>query len=122
MPAPSLIEEICPEYIGEERITLSFDTTSIVPRANLALLIRVDYSLCDPEGGAVLPLEMLVQGPSPSSFRRRVISRTKPAELVVTPREGGRHLVLLREMAHNRFHGKIAFDVAGETLTRPRLP
>jgi hypothetical protein len=121
MPAPSLIEEICPEYIGEERITLSLDP-SISPRAFQSLLLEIDYSLCDPEGGAVLPLELLVQGPSPSSFRRRVITRSRPAEIVVTPREGGRHLVVLREMAHNRFHGKIAFDVAGETLTKPRLP
>jgi len=121
MPAPSLIEEICPEYIGEERIALSVDPSS-APRAFQSVLIAIDYSLCDPEGGAVLPLEMLVQGPSPSSFRRLVFSRTKPAEIVITPREGGRHLVVLREMAHNRFHGKVAFDVAGEQLTRPRLP
>lgn len=122
MPAPSLIEDICPEYIGEQRIVLSFDQTTVIPRAFQALIIQVDYSACDPEGGAVLPLEMLVQGPSQSSFRQRIIQRTRPAELIVTPREGGPHLVVLREMAHNRFHGKIAFDVAGEQLTRPRLP
>jgi hypothetical protein len=115
MPFPPLIEEISPETIGEDRIVLQLTEASRSPRAFRAVEISVDYSACAP-GGVVLPLELLIQAPSPSGFRRTVIRRSVPSSIAFIPREGGLHFVLLRERQHNRWLGKLRVPVAGDPL------
>jgi hypothetical protein len=107
-------DEICPPYIGEQRFTLSLVSTAAI-QAFSRQQLTIDYSGAEPDG-VVLPLEMIVQGPSRSSYQRRVYSRAKPTSLFITPREGGPHLVLLREFAHNKWWGRVTLNVEGPSL------
>src|SRR5512138_3227942 len=95
------LDEICPPYYGEDKIDLSLATEGAI-RAFSQVLISVDYSRALPED-VMLPLEMIVQGPSQQSYVRRVYSRAKPTTLIFAPKEGGSHLVLLREYGHNKW-------------------
>lgn len=113
------IDEIAPRYVREKKLDISTDPESEAPRANQPVRLTVSYARTAPDGVA-LPLIMEVQGPSGSSYRRRVFGRVRPAALIFTPREGGRHLVVLREAAHNRHWGSLAVNVAGETSQTQR--
>jgi hypothetical protein len=112
------LDEICPPYYGEDRLDLSLTTQGRV-RAFTQTSIAVSYARTLPEG-VLLPLEMIVQGPSAQSYVRRVYSRSRPTTLFFTPKEGGSHLILLREFAHNRWWGRVAVTVDGPLLDAPR--
>lgn len=114
------LDEISPRYIGEDRIDLSLDPSITVPGAFAPLLVNVSYARCEPNG-VMLPLIFEAQGPSAESYIRRVFSRAAPASLIFTPREGGPHLVVLREAAHNRWWGRLRLSVEGETLDRRKV-
>jgi|WetSurMetagenome_2_1015567.scaffolds.fasta_scaffold527307_1 hypothetical protein len=112
----SSVDEICPSYYGEDRLSLSLVTTGKL-QAFSPVLVSVDYSSASPEGVS-LPLEMIVQGPSPQSYIRRVFS-SAPTSIAFTPKEGGSHLVMLREYAHNRWWGRLVLDIDGPSLEQP---
>ena len=114
------IDELAPRTVREKKLDISTDPNAEAPRANQAIRLTVSYARTAPDGVS-LPLIMQVQGPSPASVRRRVFSRVRPAALIFTPREGGRHLVSLREAGHNRWWGSIALEVAGDSATSPKL-
>ena len=109
----SLRDDLAPDYLGEDRIDLSLATSA--PRAFAPVDIDVDYSRTLPDY-VVLPLEMIVRAPSDANFERKYFRRVAPSVLSFTAKEGGKHLVLLRETAHNHWLGKIEIDVAGERL------
>ena len=111
-------DELCPPDFGEDRLDLSLLTSGKV-RAFIQLSIAVNYARALPEG-TTLPLEMIVQGPSPQSYVRRVYSRSRPTVLLFSPKEGGSHLVVLREFAHNKWWGRIVIPVEGPLLDPPR--
>lgn len=117
----SLVDEISPRTMGENRIALALDADLAQEPALLVfqpIIVTVDYSACDPEG-VVLPLEFTVTGPSgKATFLRKYFRRTVPAELTFTPTEGGTHLVRLAECFHNRWWGSLLIDVAGDALDR----
>lgn len=116
MPLLSL-EELSPSYVRERRIDLSLAVDSESPLALRSVLIEVSYSRTMPEG-VVLPLVFEVHGPSADSYLRREYLRSAPRNIIFTPREGGRHMVSLREIAHNKWWGSLIFDVAGERILR----
>ena len=118
--SPAFLEELSPGYVREKRIDLTLDDEAPSPAAFVPVLINVGYTRALPEGVA-LPLLLEVQGPSSQSYQRRVFTHATPSSLIFTPREGGRHLVVLREAAHNRWWGSLQLDVAGELLEAPRV-
>lgn len=111
------LDEIAPDYMGDDRVSVTLQegspTTAFVP-----LWLRVNYDECAPEG-VMLPLELIVRGPS--SVKRKIYSRNAPTLLHYKPVEGGTHLIMLREVAHNRWWGRLKVDVRGPNLNRPRL-
>lgn len=113
-----LLEEISPRYVREKRLDLSLDTSIPVARAGSPLLVNVSYARTLPEG-VMLPLVLEVQGPSAQSYQRREFTRTVPSAIVFTAREGGPHLVVLREVAHNRWWGALKLDLQGELIEAP---
>ncbi len=113
------IDEIAPSYVREKRLDLTLDESISKVRALRPALVNVSYARALPEGG-MLPLVLEVQGPSPGSFQRREFTRTLPAAIIFTPREGGPHLVTLREVAHNRWWGSLTLDVEGELIDPPK--
>lgn len=114
-----LLEEISPRYIREKRLDLTLDQSVTAPSAFNPILVNVSYARTLPDG-VMLPLVLEVQGPSPQSYQRREYTTVRPDGIIFTPREGGVHLVVLREVAHNRFWGRLRIDVAGELL-RPQM-
>lgn len=118
---PIVLEELSPSYVRELRIDLTLNAdTPQTPTAFKPLLLDVGYSRCLPEG-VMLPLLLEIQGPSSTSYQRRVFSRSAPASVIFTPREGGQHLVTLREAAHNRWFGSLRLSIAGELLEPSKL-
>ena len=116
-----ILDELAPMYVGSEALSLSLSDPLTPLRAFVPVDIDVDYTGAG-DDGVVLPLEMLVTGPSPQSFSRQVFRRTAPSVITFTPYEGGTFLVLLREVGHNKLRGKLILTVAGERLdpSRPR--
>jgi hypothetical protein len=110
----TLQDEICPGYIGTELITISLALPDIEPRSFQYVLLNVDYSATDEIGGIVLPLELMVTAPTISNFRRTIFDLVATPQLSFQPQEAGEHLIVLREVAHNRVYGKLLIQVAGE--------
>ncbi len=104
-------EEICPGFVGESwiKLLLADPLAKLVPLEPIEL--AVDFSRCDAEGGVVLPLELIVTGPVAVEYR--VLLLAVPLTVVFTPRDPGVHVVLLREMAHNRWVGTLRVTVEG---------
>jgi hypothetical protein len=109
---PPALTELCPDFCGEQRIALSLADVSVVPSAFRPILIAADYFECAPEG-IELPLELLIQAPSQVNCERRIFDTTAPTSITFTPREGGAHGMVLREIGHNRWNGVLRIDVAG---------
>jgi hypothetical protein len=113
-----LLEEIAPRYVREKRFDLTLDAGISIVRAGASVVVNVSYVRSAPEG-AMLPLLLEVQGPSPTSYQRRAYLRTAPASIVFSPREGGPHTLVLRELGHNKWFGTLNLDVEGELLEPP---
>jgi hypothetical protein len=107
------IDEISPAYIGEDVISLDLSDSTPKPRVGNPVIVTVDYSDSEKYGGTTLPLEVVVQGPTPEFFRSHVYRAFKPHILVFSPETAGEHLVLLRELVHNRFVGTLVVQVMG---------
>lgn len=110
------IEDFSPDTIGANRFKLSLDESTLTPSAGVAVIINVDYSAADAEGGVVLPLELIIQAPTVDGYRRRLLTRSKLDQVVVIPVSAGPHMVMVRETAHNLAFGAITFDVAGDPI------
>jgi hypothetical protein len=113
---PNAIDEMCPVYVGERRIRLQLSEDSRSPRAFTAITIDADYSACEPEG-IVHPLELLITTPTPTDSKRLFYNRASPSTISFRPREGGRHVIRIAEIGHNRWFGYIEIDVAGESAS-----
>lgn len=112
----SVVDEISPREVGEDRIDLALDQETTSPQVFEPVIVQVDYSRCDPEG-VVLPLELTVTGPS-GQVTRQFFRRTRPTEVSFRAQEGGSTLVRLAELYHNRWFGALVIDVAGDPLQR----
>jgi hypothetical protein len=114
----SVVDEISPREIGEDRINLELSTDTLNPIVFAPVIVIVSFERCLPEG-VVLPLEFTVTGPSgKATFQRRYFRRVRPAEVTFRPTEGGSHLVRVAELFHNRWWGGLVIDVAGDPLDR----
>ena len=104
------VDQMSPDYVGEDRITLSLDTSTSPARALSPVQINVDYALAEPQG-ASLPLELIVNGPT---YLRKLFRTVRPPFFVFIPELPGEHLVLLRETGHNRWVGRLLVEVVGD--------
>lgn len=109
------IDELAPEFVGEPRIVVQLDPSTPTPQAFGVVQVNFDYSGCDPEG-IRLPLEFIIQSPSASGFVREILRTLRPTERTFIPKEGGVHLVLLRELGHNQWFGKLNVTVEGDPI------
>lgn len=113
----AVVDEISPSTCGEDRIGLTLSQSTPKPTAFEGVVIEIDYDRCAPEG-VMLPLELVIVGPSGvATYQRRVFRRFAPIDVAFRPREGGPHLVRLGEAHHNRWYGALTLDVAGNRLT-----
>lgn len=108
------IDQICPTYVGEDRLVLSLSRNTLTPRAFAVIDVAIDYSATDTGGGVVLPIEVTVTAPSPVNFVKKIYRAARPTLFTFIPREGGVHLVRVRETAHNQWFGVLEINVAGD--------
>lgn len=114
----SVVDEISPREIGEDRIDLQLSSDTLSPLVFAPIIVLVSFERCAPDG-VVLPLEFTVTGPSGrATFQRRYFRRVRPVEVTFRTTEGGSHLVRIAELFHNRWWGKLVVDVAGDPLDR----
>src|SRR5262245_17645476 len=111
----SILDEISPSYIGEDRIVLTLSAATPIPRAFQAVEVQVDYSKTQPNF-VELPLELTITPPSLNQFSRRIFRRNVPSTVAFTPKEGGPHLVRIAEVGHNKWWGRLVVNVLGERL------
>lgn len=114
----SFVDDICPRYVGEDRLRLTLTDPDQRLAAFVPVLVSVDYDRALPEG-IVLPLEMSVTGPSGDTTHRMIYRRFAPTEVVFTPRQGGSHLVRLGEQWHNLWWGCLPLVIIGDRLRTP---
>lgn len=111
-----VLDDLAPAEAGAAAIKLQRASTTQA-RAFSPVDIAVSIEALATEAARVglsTPLELTVTPPTASGFERRVFRRAVPSVVTFTPREGGLHLVRLREVGHNRWWGAIEIDVAGE--------
>lgn len=105
------LDELAPRLIREKRLDLSLDPEAEPPRSLRPTTVLVSYARTRPEG-VMLPLIFEVQGPSSTSYQRRYFIRAAPKAIIFTPKESGRHLVILREAHHHRWWSSLALEVS----------
>jgi hypothetical protein len=108
------IDTFSPTTVGADRFKVSLDPRTLSPLAFQAVIFLVDYSAADVEGGAVLPLELVIQAPSIDGFVRKEYTRGRPSQIVYFPLSAGTHLVRISETGHNRAFGALSFEVGGD--------
>lgn len=106
------LDEISARYVGEEKFTLTVGVER--PVAGAPVVVDIDYG--SDARGIELPLEFIARGTADESYVRQTFGKFVPPSVVFTPIEGGRHTVMVRELGHNRWWGKLEIDVAGELL------
>lgn len=111
-----LIDELSPAYVGAQAIRLvAADIKRPVAFNAVDLQVSIQPTAKDAlRVGLKLPLELTVTAPSPSGFFRHVYRSSIPSTITFTPKEGGEHLVRIREIGHNLWWGALVVDVAGE--------
>lgn len=109
-------DKLAPAMIGEDKLVVSVDSSSLPLLALSPIIINIDYSAAELEGGVALPIEAIVQPPSDdgSGYIRRKFSLKIPTSFVFTPLHAGRHLVLVKECCHNLWQGRLLIDVGGD--------
>lgn len=111
----ALIDEISPTYIGEDKLALSLSDPATQLLAFVPFQVDIDYSAALPLG-IKLPMELVFQGPDAGHLQRQLFERSAPSSLLLVPRSRGKHFILLRELYHNRWQGRLLVDVQGDDL------
>jgi hypothetical protein len=111
----AIIDEISPPYVGEDKLVLSLAEPQVALLAFVPFQVNVDYSKANPLG-IKLPLELVFQGPNSRKPERRLFERARPDSLLLVPKTRGQHFILLRELFHNRWQGRLLVDVQGDDL------
>lgn len=105
--------DIAPEYIGAPNIVLQLAKALETPLAQRPVVINVSVVNEALVSGLMLPLELRISAPSASGFQTHLFTRLIPESFAFTPREGGQHLITLREVGHNRWGGALLCAVIG---------
>jgi hypothetical protein len=105
------LDELAPSYVRAKLLDLTLDPEAEAPRTFRPLTVLVSYARTKPDG-VCLPLLFEVQPPTPINYQKRTFTRAAPAFVIWTPKEAGRHLVILREAAHDRLWGSIEIQVS----------
>ena len=118
----AIIDKLSPVYIGEDRFGLTLDPISDPPLVGRQITVNVDYSDAG-DDGVELPLEFIVQpgfdGGGPGNGYKRVwFSRVAPSTLTFVAPAAGQFLLLLKEVYHNRWQGRLIVTVQGDKYAK----
>lgn len=110
---PSL-DILSPSDVRTRRITLALARPFDRRLAFRPIELSVRLTGAALTAGIVLPLELTVTSATLANFYRHVFTRVAPTSVTFTPREGGEHLVRLREVTHNKWWGALVVVVEGD--------
>lgn len=116
----TLLDSLSPIGIGADKIVITKDQSSLL-QAFHPVILNFDYSACYPDG-VVLPIEIVVQpgfgpgGPG-CGFRSKIFRRSAPTSYSFTPPSSGQYLVVIKELFHNYWQGRIRLEIAGDSLS-----
>lgn len=117
------IEVLAPRSVRSQLITLALANPLVTPQAFVAIDISVALSGQALLSGLALPLQLSVTAPSSSingtPVYQHTFRRSIPSLISYRPREGGQHIILLRELTHMRWWGALSLNVAGDPLDVP---
>lgn len=120
----SVQDELNPSYGEEARITVSLLNPLAEVRERRPCPLRIStirdgVDVCAPYG-LQLPIEIIVTGPrGEPDFTRVVHRRRVPRSFTFTAKSPGRHMIVVREAAHNRWFGSLSVDVIGDRTQDP---
>lgn len=114
-----ILDRISPTYIGEDKITLAVDQTSLPLSTATAITITFDYTQTGTTG-VVLPLVLQVQPMfgDGTGYIRKVFNRTVPNRYTFRLTSAGQWLVVLKEYSHNQWQGRLIINVGGEQFSQ----
>jgi len=110
----SILDTIAPVYIGRDMITITPDPSSVLIVGGV-ITLNFDYSATKPNG-VVKPLKLHIQPAfgNGAEYREELFDIFVPDQFAFQVRSAGQYLVLLRELAHNQWQGRLLIDVAGD--------
>jgi len=117
---PATLDILSPTYVKADRITLTVDEGSEPLQPFKPITINIDYGDADPSGIAC-PIETILQpggskGGAAYGYRYKVHRRTPPDSWTFTVPSAGTYLVLVREIHHNRWQGRLVITVEGDAF------
>jgi hypothetical protein len=117
----ALIDIISPVTIGSDKITLTVDDGSLPLQTFKPITVNIDYTPAGTDGINV-PLELVIQpesgdGGAGNGYFRDVYYRAAPDTITFTPSKANKYFILLKEMFHNRWQGRLIVDVAGDKFS-----
>jgi len=117
----ALYDILSPDYVGEDRITVSVDEASRPLMAYKPVTLNLDYADTGDEG-AVVPIELIVQpksgaGGTEGGYVNKVFRSTPPTTFTFAPQGAGDYLIVIREVAHNRWQGRLIITVGGDKFS-----
>ena len=107
------VDIIAPDSVGVVRIDLELSTETPIARENDSVFVVPSYARTVPEG-VVLPLIYTVTDPEGNRLVERRYIRKAPSLLEFVPNRGGRFLVRIGELFHNRWFGSLVVEVVGD--------
>jgi len=119
--ATTTIDKISPFDLGEDKFDLELNSSSQT-LAGLPVWIDIGYTQV-PQSGLVFPLELIVQpafgdGGVEGGYIREKYTRTAPSSYMFIPPSAGRYLIVLKELFHNRWQGRLVVTVSGDEFSR----
>ena len=112
------LDTLSPTYVGADRISLEVDTSSEPLQPFKPITINIDYT-DGGEAGIHVPIETIVQpggdkGGDAYGYHYKVHRRTPPDTITFTVPSAGLYLVVVREIHHNRWQGRLEINVEGD--------
>ena len=117
----NLLDLLNPVYLKEDRIGVQVEQGNRL-LALQPITVEFDYSAADPVG-VELPMEVVVapgfgQGGEGDGYRSKVFRRSVPTSYTFTVPGAGQYLVMIREISHNRWWGRLVIEVGGDQFSR----
>ena len=115
MSETRIIDRVAPSYEGEDMISLSIRPGSLT-RVNHPCTINIDQSPAG-ENGISLPVLAIVQPRfgDGSEYKEIEYDTFLPESFSFIPRKAGSYLVLIKEIYHNRWQGRLTVEIAGDS-------
>jgi len=114
-----ILNTISPTYIGQDKIGITVDAVSQPVMVSKIITLNFDYSETLPVG-VVKPLKLHVQPAfgSGAGYQEFLFDLFVPNSFAFRVFAAGQYLVLLRELAHNQWQGRLLLDVKGDPFAQ----